>query len=548
MASGAASADGTGAPTEQPSLSSSALQAGTVVRAERAIELTSDWTIEPGQLAYVVEGPVDGPDGPSYQIQTWGDLVTGLQPDTVFGVVGLVEAEASLVESPPRCPTGELTLAAIASLQPFERLVCFGSRELTFGPVTASDYRVGVKTSPRWLLSEGRWPDFFTGLPYYASGPGLSIADGEWVIVTGHFDAPSSVECGSAAEVTWCRERFFLTAKEPADPPDFVLRGEWRSLAPAPISGRTDHRLAWTGREMIVWGGSASDQDQTVFDGSLPSGGAAYDPAADAWRLIPDAPVAGRLAPVVAWTGSEMLVFGGFALDATGSAAVLDGAAYDPSADRWRPIAPAPLTGNDTVGGWVGDRFVIATNDATAAYDPATDSWTTLPRAPIRPGWRTGLVSEDRLVVIAYGDGASAPVEQAILDPATETWRTGTVPLDPLSAGSDFIGIGDGVAAVTLGQSLDPVTGEWSDFPPCKLSGGVWTGSIVVSDSAAWDPATNSCRQLPPSPPRGEPFDDGNGREFAVAIWTGEEYITWSGGTGGDIMWVPNDGAAFRPD
>ena len=110
------------------------------------------------------------------------------------------------------------------------------------------------------------------------------------------------------------------------------------------------------------------------------------------------------------------------------------------------------------------------------------------------------------------------------------------------------VGIDPSFAAVTLGQSLDPVTGEWSDFPPCKLSGGVWTGSIVVSDSAAWDPATNSCRQLPPSPPRGEPFDDGNGREFAVAIWTGEEYITWSGGTGGDIMWVPNDGAAFRPD
>ena len=52
---------------------------------------------------------------------------------------------------------------------------------------------------------------------------------------------------------------------------------------------------------------------------------------------------------------------------------------------------------------------------------------------------------------------------------------------------------------------------------------------------------------LPPSPPRAKPFDDSNGREFPVAVWTGAEYVTWSGGNGGDIVWVPNDGAAFRP-
>ena len=52
----------------------------------------------------------------------------------------------------------------------------------------------------------------------------------------------------------------------------------------------------------------------------------------------------------------------------------------------------------------------------------------------------------------------------------------------------------------------------------------------------------------PPAPPREPPFDDSNGREFPVGVWTGTEYITWSGGNGGDIVWIPKDGAVFRPD
>jgi hypothetical protein len=31
-------------------------------------------------------------------------------------------------------------------------------------------------------------------------------------------------------------------------------------------------------------------------------------------------------------------------------------------------------------------------------------------------------------------------------------------------------------------------------------------------------------------------------------VWTGRQYFTWSGGTGGDIVWVPKDGAVFTPD
>ena len=536
-----------------PTLSSSPglgrqFPAGTVVRATRAVQLASDWTIQPGQLAYIVEWPLIDADGRSYLIQTWGDLDHGLKPDTVFGAVPEAEAEAGFVADPPTCPTGDPALSEIAALHPFERLVCFGSRELTFGPVTASDYSVGAKTSKRWLSEEGR-PDFFTGLPYYTADPSIAIADGEFVMVTGHFDEPSSAGCGDVAEVTWCRERFFITATTVVEPPAFVLRGTWRTLAPPPISGRSNHRLVWTGSEVLVWGGYASDEATSVFEAGIPRSGAAYDPVADTWRLIPDAPIAGRASPIAVFSGDELIVFGGATYDESGERPALDGAAWDPETDRWRTLPPAPLTGGATVGGWLGDRLVVVTNDAAAAYDPLADRWTVLPPAPIRPDWRTGVVAAGRFVVIAFGDGATPPVQEATLDPTTWTWTSADLDIDPLMAGADFISIGDLVLNPSNGMTFDPLARTWGSVTPCeRVWGGIWTGSFVIGVQGAWDARTDTCLDVPPSPPREPPFDDTNGREFATAAWTGDEFITWSGGTGGDIVWMPKDGAAFRPE
>lgn len=539
------------APSPSVASQFDSLAAGAVVRAtaDIALDVAGGWTIHAGQKAFVVEGPfVDATGDSVYRLQTWGDLTNGIKPDTVFGLIDADSAEADLVPAPPRCPDGEPMLAEVARLHPFERLVCFGARELTFGPVTASTVEYGGKTSSRWISAEGR-PDFFTGLPYYSADATIAIADGEFVTVTGHFDEPSSANCGDLAAVTWCRERFFITSATPAEVPAFVLRGAWREIALPPISGRTEHRLVWTGSEVLVWGGYASDENTSVFDANAPSDGAAYDPAADSWRLIPAAPIAGRGQPIVAWTGTEMLAFGGFTRGESATTAHLDGAAYDPDADRWRLIPPAPLTGDEPLGGWVAGRLVVVTSTAAAAYDPVADRWTSLPPAPIRPDWRSAVVAGGRLVVIAFGDGATPPVQEATLDPATWTWASAHLTMDPLLAGIDFVGIGDRLLSPSTGMIFDPTARVWASVTPCeRVWGGIWTGRNVIGIQGAWDAATNRCLDVPPSPPRQPPFDDTNGREFATAVWTGEEYITWSGGTGGDIVWVPKDGAAFRPE
>jgi hypothetical protein len=517
-----------------------AIAPGDVAVVRTSFTLVSDRRVEVGQKVFVVDGPVDHEGEPSYLIQHWGDLEHGLRPDSDFGWLAASDAVAWLEPVIVDCPTGAATIRDAARLQLFERPLCFGDRDLTFGPVTASDRQYGGRTSTRWLSDDGR-PDFFTGLPFYVHDIANQVADGAWVEVTGHFDDPSSAECGDAAAIAWCRQRFFVTAVREVEPPAFVLRGEWRSLAEPPIGGRTGHAMTWTGSEVLIWGGAESNREVTVFDEYLPAHGAAWDPVTNRWRRTTEAPIDGRRDPVAAWTGRELLVWGG--------SAKRDGAAYDPVGDAWRVLPEAPLDGTPAVGGWVGGRFIVLTDAAAAAYDPATDTWASLDPAPVRTGWRIAAVAADRLVVIAFGDGASGVVEGAILDPSTGNWARTQVPAATLDAGVETFGAGDVAAIPRLGRVVDPLTGTWSTMTRCEgaANGGTWTGRYLIGAYGAWDSETDECLDLPLAPPRGEPFEDTRGREFAVGVWTGEEYVTWSGGTGGDIVWVPNDGAAFRP-
>jgi hypothetical protein len=521
------------------------LGAGTIATARREIAMPTNLSVSAGQTVFVVVGPVDHGGVPSYLIQHYGDPDKGFRPDGDLGWITAATAEENLAAAAPGCPPDPPDLAAVAALQPFARLVCFGGRDLTFGPVTASDYAIGARISRRWLSSDGR-PDFFTGLAYVTDAPGLGLADGQWATVTGHFDAPSAAKCGDEGLVAFCREQFHVSAIQPVGAPEFVLRGTWRPTRLPPINGRAEHAMVWTGSEAVIWGGFASSPQQDVFQGVTPAGGAAYDPAADRWRKIPSAPIPGRAHPLMAWTGSEVLVFGGWVDTRTS----LDGAAWNPLTNKWRKIAESPLSGVEPIGAWLAGRLIVVTSTSAASYDPATDRWTELPPAPVRVGWQTAAVAAGRLFVVAFGDGATPPVDWAVLDPLTATWASGKVPIDPTQAGVVFAGAGDEIVVTDTGLTFDPLTATWVTGKRCEgASGGtVWTGRYLLGITAAWDTVEKRCLDLPPAPPREPPFDGSNGREFPVAVWTGSEYITWSGGNGGDIVWVPKDGAVFKPD
>jgi len=162
----------------------------------------------------------------------------------------------------------------------------------------------------------------------------------------------------------------------------------WRTLAPASLAPREGHVSVWNGNEMVVWGGvSTKHPERPAFLRS----GAAYQPEANRWRKIARAPISPQLGPdaepdatEAVWTGREILVWNG-----------AQGAAYDFSSDSWRRIAPSPLPQRDESGTdsmvWTGDEMLVWGGvkrgvdflNSGAAYDPDSNRWGLLPASPI---------------------------------------------------------------------------------------------------------------------------------------------------------------------
>ena len=100
----------------------------------------------------------------------------------------------------------------------------------------------------------------------------------------------------------------------------------WRRL-PAMEGGRMDHTAVWSGRHLLVWGG------RTLRAGTwtAPAHGLAYDPAGNRWSALPRSPLRGRAGHVAVWTGTQMLIWGGYPARRTDpEKPFTDGAAYTP--------------------------------------------------------------------------------------------------------------------------------------------------------------------------------------------------------------------------
>jgi hypothetical protein len=99
------------------------------------------------------------------------------------------------------------------------------------------------------------------------------------------------------------------------------LTNTWRQLPAMPFS-RKDFAAVWTGSQVLVWGGLTGDEPTSP----VPPHGEAYDPATNQWTALPEAPLTGRAGPTAVWTGSQRIVWGGYATNEN----YTDGAAYTP--------------------------------------------------------------------------------------------------------------------------------------------------------------------------------------------------------------------------
>lgn len=218
----------------------------------------------------------------------------------------------------------------------------------------------------------------------------------------------------------------------------YDLREErWSRIAEAPIGARYGHTAVWTDDEMLVWGGGSAD-DEAMADG------ASYDPEVDAWDEIPVAPVEPRLHHTAIWTGSQMLIWGGLEDDRgqlsgrpDRDRSFSDGASYDPAANRWLRIPEAPIDATPTAQAvWTGDRMLVWTGSEAALYDPDSQSWTVMSETPLSPRQLDSAVWTGEELIVWGGTeqdcGDCFLNDGAALDPAQDRWtRLPEAPLTP---------------------------------------------------------------------------------------------------------------------
>jgi N-acetylneuraminic acid mutarotase len=143
----------------------------------------------------------------------------------------------------------------------------------------------------------------------------IAVWDGHELLVVGGAGAPRAGKPAPLARIGF--------AYTPAT-------NRWRRLPPM-ASGRTNFAAVWSGKRLLIWGGRTSPDVATPV---IPSRGLAYDALADSWSSLPQGPLVGRLGPTAVWTGRAMIVWGGSRPKVplgTGTRSLADGAAYRPT-------------------------------------------------------------------------------------------------------------------------------------------------------------------------------------------------------------------------
>jgi hypothetical protein len=363
-----------------------------------------------------------------------------------------------------------------------------------------------------------------------------------------------------------------------------LSHGRWAYLPAAPVQLGDDASVVWTGRDLIVWGGQSGGLHPTLI-----GGGARYDATAHRWAALPPAPISPRTGQATAWTGKEMIVWGGYDQPGPDAVPTADGAAYNPTTDGWRRLPRGPLAA--AAGGialWTGHEVILSStwkNDGSpghlstfqtdlAAYNPATNTWRSLPGVPkgagedinritgtaagssllITVSWGT---ARDRLIPMGPPRGTGSGTRTYLFDPSTERWklvsstRSGLARavFDPVWTGTHLIFVEDdeclpcagGVRSTPLPTySFEPGTERFRILAtdPAQGTGipaSAWTGKMLLrvgTGTGAFDPGSNAWTVLP-APPKGA--------TPSLAFWTGQELLVW-GHTGrrvGGYRYVP---------
>jgi N-acetylneuraminic acid mutarotase len=344
-------------------------------------------------------------------------------------------------------------------------------------------------------------------------------------------------------------------------------------------SARETHTAIWTGTEMIVWGGGNTDDSWGL------STGGRYSPTTNTWVTTNGNAPTARSAHTAVWTGTEMIVWGGQEANLLVPAGGTNtGRRFSPSTDTWIATrnnnAPPPRTNHTAV--WSGTEMIVWGGyfrdvngehflNTGGRYDAATNSWTATSTAngPTGRDLHTAIWTGNEMIVWGgTSNGVTALNTGGRYNPNTNSWRASSVINAPSSryyhtgvwSGSEMIVWGgtDYINYFNTGGRYNPVANTWTptsltNAPSRRqLHTAVWTGSeMIVWGGNFWDgiqhylntgsrynPATNSwaAASTANAPP---------GRENHTAVWTGSKMIVWGGYDGNNNV---NTGGRYNPN
>jgi N-acetylneuraminic acid mutarotase len=344
--------------------------------------------------------------------------------------------------------------------------------------------------------------------------------------------------------------------------------------------GRAEHTAVWTGSEMLVWGGA----DFANF--GYYESGSRYDPVTDTWQrmTMTNAP-RGRVGHTAVWTGSEMIVWGGY--DQYSNSYYVSGGRYDPVADRWTRTSLGPSARISHSAVWTGTRMIVwggyfeASNPPTylktgALYDPSTDSWTPTAALPAFFAGRyrhTAVWTGSEMIVWGgFVNGGFPSGDGRRYNPATNSWS----PMTGTEARFDHAAVWTGtslvvwggrqyvpcpycpnggytITQVNTGARYDPVRDFWipmsvAGAPYMQSPLAAWTGHDVIvlrnerstNDGARYDPSIDRWTAIATD-------TSSPAREEASLVWTGRYAIVWGGRASSPSFTVLNTGRRYDP-
>lgn len=301
-------------------------------------------------------------------------------------------------------------------------------------------------------------------------------------------------------------------------------RPDWHPsyVDPGPLSARVPNAVAWTGSEMIVWGGHGVSR-------SIPSllDGAAYNPETGRWRMLAPAPLPVDFFNRAVWADEVLIAM------SEGVTVV-----YDPETDAWTEIAPSYSSFLPSEIVWAGGAVYLWDGEVVS-LDPAEGEWQRLPRPPFEatPQHLVGLYAfGEELLLVASDPRACDGLDMALWD--GNRWELLPRTPDPLACTNPVqsVVVENSILVWDRGSdafSYTPATGEWVYVGDPRLDNLDGLARALVLDG----------RVLIPADGRGVLYDPAAGTWTQVLlpgsggpsqmVWTGEEILKW-GWTGGD--------------